>query len=174
MGRPLIDLTGQTFGMWKVIKYAGKNKHRRRMWKVLCSCGAVRIVIGRNLISGGSTNCGCLRSDKIAKGLKRIHGQCKTPAYRSWCAMRARCINPNDDNWRFYGGATPPVRVCKRWQGKNGFIHFLADMGERPAGTSLSRFGDIGNYKPSNCAWHTRAQQTAEHKKKRLRLERTQ
>jgi 5-methylcytosine-specific restriction endonuclease McrA len=42
------------------------------------------------------------------------------------------------------------------------FENFAADMGPRPKGTSLSRFRDIGNYSPSNCAWHTKAQQLAE------------
>jgi hypothetical protein len=40
-------------------------------------------------------------------------------------------------------------------------------MGERPAGTSLGRFGDIGNYEFENCAWQTPKQQAAEQKIKR-------
>jgi hypothetical protein len=81
----------------------------------------------------------------------------------SWRTMRFRCNNPTGRN-----AAYANVKVCKRWQ---SFKNFLADMGPRPKGTSLSRFGDSGDYKPSNCAWHTPVQQAAEHKKK---LRRTQ
>lgn len=39
------------------------------------------------------------------------------------------------------------------------FSNFLADMGERPEGTSLGRLGDKGNYEPGNCQWQTAAEQ---------------
>jgi hypothetical protein len=56
------------------------------------------------------------------------------------------------------------VRICKRWCGKNGFVHFLADMGARPKGTTLGRILDSANpgYCPSNCEWMTHVQQIAE------------
>jgi hypothetical protein len=55
-----------------------------------------------------------------------------------------------------YGGATPAIRVCRRWL---KFGNFLADMGDRPSGTSLGRHGDVGIYKKSNCSWQTRTEQ---------------
>jgi hypothetical protein len=97
---------------------------------------------------------------------KRIRYNLRHPLRRVWNNMLARCFNPTYIGWKNYGGATPPVRVCKRWL---KFENFSADMGTRPKGTSLSRFGDIGNYSPSNCAWHTKAQQLAEAAKKRER-----
>ena len=39
------------------------------------------------------------------------------------------------------------------------FSHFLADMGDRPAGTTLGRLGDQGNYEPGNCQWQTTKEQ---------------
>lgn len=47
------------------------------------------------------------------------------------------------------------------------FENFLADMGSRPEGTTLGRFGDIGNYEPGNCEWQTPKQQGAEQRIKR-------
>jgi hypothetical protein len=69
-------------------------------------------------------------------------------------SMKSRCGNPNTARYERYGGAG--VKVCDRWM---RFSAFLEDMGERPAGTSLGRFGDLGNYEPGNCAWQTPAEQ---------------
>jgi len=76
--------------------------------------------------------------------------------------MVKRCTNPNNKDWLHYGGANLPVTVCDRWHSANGFENFLSDMGERPAGTTLGRFGDVGDYEPDNCAWQTPKQQGAE------------
>lgn len=54
------DLTGQQFGDWKVLEYAGN-----RMWKCQCQCklGTIRNVHGYSLISGKSTSCGHPKKD---------------------------------------------------------------------------------------------------------------
>jgi hypothetical protein len=76
--------------------------------------------------------------------------------------MNARCGNPRHHAWKNYGKLG--VTVCARWNPKVGgsFENFLADMGERPAKTSLGRFGDVGDYTPGNVAWQTSAEQAAE------------
>jgi len=121
---------------------------------------------------GRATNSrGHKKYDQTPKGLASSrrgskHWRLRHPEHVTWENMMARCTNPNSFSWKWYGGATPPVLVCKRWL---KFENFLADMGPRPQGTSLSRFGDIGNYSPSNTAWHTPKQQAAEAAKKQLR-----
>jgi len=47
------DITGQKFGEWEVLSYAGK-----KYWNCRCSCGVERKVIGKDLRSGRSKSCG--------------------------------------------------------------------------------------------------------------------
>ena len=72
----------------------------------------------------------------------------RTPTYRSWEAMKARCNLPSNNRYKYYGakGITYPAA----WE---SFTGFLADMGERPEGTTLDRIDTAKNYSKENCRW---------------------
>ena len=165
-----VDLTGQKFGRLTVVSYAGVDK-QQAYWGCICECGTAKKVRANSLRSGHTQSCGCWdreRSSNAAKTMNRTHGHCakrgKSPTYSSWANMIRRCQNPKDSMWKHYGGATPPVTVCERWL---VFTNFYKDMLKRPAGTTLGRFMDTGDYRNPNCAWMTMKEQKAEQQKKR-------
>ena len=91
----------------------------------------------------------------------------KSPEYMSWDGMIQRCTNMNAQNFARYGGAG--VAVCNRWL---SFKNFLADMGERPEGTTLGRILDMGDYEPGNAFWMTDFDQRLAQKNKRALVKR--
>lgn len=74
--------------------------------------------------------------------------------YFTWRCMVARCDNPKDPGYHYYGGRG--VTVCERW---GSFENFLADMGEKPDGLSIDRIDNDGNYEMGNCRWATPKEQ---------------
>lgn len=158
------SLIGRRFGRLTVLRSVrryGKYQHR-----MLCKCSCSRLVkvVRYELLAGSTTSCGCFQRENLAERNRGndygvTHGMSYTKTYMSWQAAKARCSNPHDKYWHRYGGANPPVKVCPRW--RNSFEAFLEDLGERPEGTTLGRFGDVGNYEPGNCAWMTPKEQAA-------------
>lgn len=77
------------------------------------------------------------------------------PEHYIWRTMIARCTNPNQEAYAYYGAKG--IKVCKRWL---NYANFLADMGLRPSPAhSLDRINTSNGYKPSNCKWSTRSEQ---------------
>lgn len=153
----VIDLTGRRYGRLVVIRFGHRGSRRQSFWLCRCDCGAEVEIPSGNLKSGGSRSCGCLRREVTAANWT-THGHAnnssRSPEYESWAAMWARVRGRTGRRLVDYN--LRGITVCERWK---SFDAFLADMGQRPPGTSLDRIDNNGNYEPSNCRWATSSQQ---------------
>lgn len=108
------------------------------VWICRCDCGQLSEVATdslrqrRQYAETADKDCGCPRGQR-----KRPSAH---PLYNSWITRRQRAKRDG-------------VSVCERWQGKDGFDHFIADMGERPDGCRLYRVDPDGGFEPDNCRW---------------------
>lgn len=112
---------------------------------------------------GMSLSCGCLNKEisaaRLTGGLM-IHGLSRHPLYRTWQTMRQRCENPRSKDYSRYGGRG--IAVCAEWRDVTAFIAWIeANIGPRPAGRTLDRIDNDGNYEPGNVRWATAKEQSA-------------
>ena len=78
--------------------------------------------------------------------------------------MIARCYNPNDPSYRWYGGKG--IGVCEEW--RQNSKKFLEDMGPRPLPKhdyALDRIDSKKDYVKENCRWITKKENSGRRKK---------
>ncbi len=76
-----IDETGNRYGRWTVLGYAGLigsgglGGRRRTQWRCRCDCGKEKIIRGGVLRAGRSKSCGCFRKEVIGDRTRLPRGE---------------------------------------------------------------------------------------------------
>lgn len=154
------------FGKLVVMSNEGINKHGQKLCRCLCDCGKETVVPLKYLQIGHTTSCGCLKIDNAKILAKRniVHGHAllkgRSKEYFTWIDMKRRCINPKRKDFKYYGGRG--IEVCAQWlHSFENFLQYLKSnsMYPKPAGMSIDRINNNGNYEPGNIRWSTQSQQ---------------
>ncbi len=149
------------------------SRNRRTFWLFQCECGIEKVINVGNVYEGKIKSCGCLQKEvsKRAKFIK--HGMRKTRFYRTWIAMRRRCIVESEPAYKNYGGRG--IKVCKRWE---RFENYMDDLlpdyikhceKNSTKQTTLDRINNDGDYESKNCRWATYKEQANNRRIKKIK-----
>ena len=150
------DMIGARFGSWTVVEIDDEPRKKRGIYlKCLCDCGIEKAVQKYTLAKGLSKSCGCGWAASATNNFK-THGLSTSPEYSSWAHMIARCNNPKNDGYKWYGAKG--VFVYPEWIASPA--DFIAHVGPRPSPAhTIDRIDPSGNYVPGNVRWATWDQQ---------------
>lgn len=150
MARKIIPMIGKVFTELTVIEFAYSYPNSRvSYWRCRCSCGKILDVDGSKLRRGLISRCDDCRAKIFIENI-RTHDMSNESIYIIWRGLLARCNNPNNTRYQYYGGRG--ITTDPSW---DRFEQFYADMGDRPEGLEIDRIDNSKGYSKDNCRWVT-------------------
>lgn len=159
----LIDITGQRFGKWIVLKRSTNSKNGQACWLCRCICGRELIIRGSDLRSGNSTKC--KHCSVIGNKNSFRHGQYGTRLYWIWKSMIQRCENLNHIGYKHWGGRG--ISVYSEWHDAKIFFKWALINGYKEE-LQIDRIDNDGGYGPGNCRFVTAKEQHRNRRGNRL------
>lgn len=122
-----IDLTGQPFGRYTVIRECGR-KNGHVAWLCRCDCGREKVVSGNHLRKGAVLSCGCLRDEKLVArstthGLTTDHKRLFGSITKHIEIVRSPCAHGHK-NYKH-------LRIPAKYLGASGAARFTQEVVKR-------------------------------------------
>lgn len=150
------DLTGMRFGKLLAICRTEIQKNSQWVWLCQCDCGEQTTATTGKLMAGQKKSCGCL-SRQHQKIFATTHGGSYDRLYHIWIGMKQRCHNPNNKDYKHYGGKG--ITVCEEWRSSyTNFKEWAINNGYSD-NLSIDRKDNEKGYCPENCRWATKKEQ---------------
>lgn len=161
----MANVAGLVYGRLKIL-YSDTIKGHP-FYLCICECSKEIVSHLSDLKRSHTRSCGCLQKEKVqTQGFRnKTHGMVNSREFRSWEAMKRRCLNQKDPSYKNYGGRG--ILICDRWM---KFENFYEDMGKRPEKMSLERINNNRGYSKDNCKWATMKEQQNNKRDKKISL----
>lgn len=168
------DITGERFGRLIALHRTGEIRGGHVMWKCRCDCG-IEINSPWEALGKRTISCGCVSRERAAmRAAKRNHRHggavrdARSPVYGCWQGIKQRCLNPNSESYKNYGGRG--IEIAPEWVDDfQAFrVYIRQHLGPKPTpGHSIDRINNDYGYFPGNLRWATHSQQMLNQRRRR-------